>query len=203
MRPVDFTPSWYLEIRREHRSSRGRVVGLVAMLVLMVVCSVLADRDSKAAVADLTVLQQSYHAQTGLVDRLDTLDKKHAATAHQTDLLEDAGGGVTVGQVFRELAQLMPKDLSVRRVVLNKALRFTIDPEMLAEAFQDMDAPPRVTRLEISGISKRGRDIGSLVSQMSRSPLFYEVQLRYERSNSVYGAEVVEFVIDCKMPVFK
>ncbi len=203
MRPIDFTPKWYVDIRREHRSSKGRALGLMIVLVLIVVCSVLADRDSKAAVADLTVLQQSFHAQTGLVERLDELDQKHTATAHQTDLLEDAGGGVTTAQVFRELAHLMPPELSIRRVVLNKALRFAVDPELLEVSLKDMDPPPVVTRLEITGISKKGRDIGSLVSQMSRSPLFYDVQLRYERSNSAYGADVVEFVVDSKMPVFE
>ena len=203
MRSVDFTPQWYRDVRHEQRSSRGRVVGLLVVLALMISCSVLGDSDSRAAMADLTVLRQSYHAQSGLVERLDELDREHAASAHQTDLLDDAGGGLTAAQVFRELAQLMPKELSIRRVVFHKALRFDVDPERLVESLKEIDPPPDVTRLEISGFSQKGRDIGSLVSQMSRSPLFFDVQLRYERSNSAYGAEVVEFVVDCKMPIFE
>ncbi|GJM26593.1 MAG: hypothetical protein DHS20C16_30080 [Phycisphaerae bacterium] len=203
MRSVDFTPQWYLDVRHEHRSSRSRVIGLLVVLALLITCSVLADSDSRAARADLTVLRQSYHAQAGLVERLDELDRKHSVSAHQSDLLDDAGGGVTVAQIFRELAQLMPEELSIRRVVLNRSLRFELKPEQLAEAPKDIDPPPDLTRLEISGFSQKGRDIGSLVSQMSRSPLFFDVQLRYERSNSEYGVEVVEFVVDCKMPVFE
>ena len=203
MRPVDFTPQWYLDVRREHRSSRSRLIGLLIVLGLAISGGVLADSDSKAAMTDLVVLRESYHAQSGLVERLDELDRMHAASAHRADLLEDAGGGVLVAQVFRELAQLMPEELSIRRVVLNKSLRFEVDPASLADAPKDIDPPPLVTRLEISGFAQKGRDIGSLVSAMSRSALFYDVQLRYERSNREFGVEVVEFVVDCKMPVFE
>ena len=180
MRPVDFTPQWYLDVRREHRSSRSRLIGLLIVLGLAISGGVLADSDSKAAMTDLVVLRESYHAQSGLVERLDELDRMHAASAHRADLLEDAGGGVLVAQVFRELAQLMPEELSIRRVVLNKSLRFEVDPASLADAPKDIDPPPLVTRLEISGFAQKGRDIGSLVSEMSRSALFYDVQLIYE-----------------------
>ncbi len=203
MRSIDFTPQWYLDVRREYRSSRSRVIGLLVVLGLVISGGVLAASDSKAAMADLTVLRQSYYAQSGLVERLDALDRNHAASAHRADMLDDAAGGVLVAQVFREIAQLMPEALSVRRVVLHKSPRFSVKLDELTEIPKDIDRVPEVTRLEISGFAQKGRDIGSLVSQMSRSALFYDVQLRYERSNREFGVEVVEFVVDCKMPVFE
>ena len=176
---------------------------MLAALGLMVVCGFLAESDSNAAMAELNLLRESYHAQTGLVDRLDQLDRDHAATAHRYDMLADTGGGITMSDVFRELARLMPEALSIRHVDFKKALRIQVDPSELSGVAVEMEPPPLTTTLEISGLSQKGRDIGSLVSQMSRSPLFFDVQLRYERAREVYGTDVVEFVIDCKMPSFE
>lgn len=203
MRVVDFTPQWYLEVRGEQRSSRFRIGGLLVVMVLMVACSMLASSDSKAAMADLDLLRQSFYTQSGLVGCLDRLDKEHADSARQVDMLDDTSGGVTMSEIFKELSQLMPDALSIRRVDYSKALRIQIDPEELSSAVREMEPPPETTTLEISGLSQKGRDIGSLVSKMSRSPFFFDVQLRYERARDVLGEDVVEFVIDCKMPAFE
>ncbi|NOX57512.1 MAG: PilN domain-containing protein [Planctomycetes bacterium] len=203
MRVIDFTPQWYLETLAERRGSRFRLTGLLIALAMMIVCSVQATSFSNAAIADLNLLQESFHAQSGLVGRLDQLDKKHAAGAHRLNMLDDVGGGITTADVVRELSHLMPESLTIRKIEFNKALRIEVDLRELAGAFEKLEPPPEVTTFAIAGVSKKGSDIGNLVSQMSRSPVFFDVQLRYERASDVFGSKIVEFVIDCKMPSFE
>ena len=202
MKDVDFTPEWYAKSLAERKGSRNRVAGLAVLAVLVLACSCQSTSQTRAAALALERLQHSYEAQQGMIAQLDALAESNAQHAKDARILADVSGGLAVDSLLVELSHLMPRALSMRAIYLQRAPRIGFAPSEGEEAEAEEQEPPATT-LEITGWAASGTEIGSLVSRLAASELFYDVTLRYERPETVSDRRVVEFLVECRVPEFE
>ena len=202
MKDIDFTPDWYVEQVGEQQSVRRRLAGLVLVIVLVLVWSYQSSSRTRAVAMTLEHLQHSHGAQAEMMAQLDALEGANAQGSVNARLLTAVGGGLTVSGLLTELSHLMPRTVSIRSLYLQKAPRIHFPPADERKAKEEPEEPP-ATALEITGWASTGSEIGTLVSRMSASELFYDVALKYERPETVSGRKVVEFLVVCRMPEFE
>jgi len=204
MKDVDFTPEWYAKSLAERKGSRNRVAGLAVLAVLVLAWSCQSTSRTSAAALSLERLQHSYEAQRGMIAQLDALVQSNAQHAKDARLLADVSGGLAVDNLLVELSHLMPRALSMRAIYLQRAPRIGFSPIEGEEAEAEAkEQEPPATTLEITGWAASGTEIGTLVSRLAASELFYAVTLRYERPEIVFDRRVVEFLVECRVPEFE
>lgn len=205
MREVDFTPQWYLDRAIALHGSRARVGGMMLCGVLILVWYVNQVSVTRAASAGAARLNQCVLAQQKLNVQLDLYDRELSTLKGKEELVEILGGGVLTGQVISEIARLMPETMSLRKIRLERSLRFSpsdcADDQALTMA-QEMSAP-KVTTLEIGGVAASGVNIGAYVNALNASGLLRNVNLRYQRAETFADREIVSFEIAALMPQFE
>lgn len=205
MRQVDFTPQWYLDRICALRGARVRVGGMMLSGVLVLVWYVNEVSVTRAAGVDVARLSQCVLAQRKLEAQLDVYDHELSMLGFKERLAQNLGGGVLTGQVIAEIARLMPATMSLRKIRLERSLRFSPsdckEDQVLAMS-QEMSVP-RVTTLEIGGVAASGVNIGEYVNALNESELLSNVNLRYQRAETYGDREIVSFEIVALMPQFE
>lgn len=205
MRDVDFTPDWYLESLQERQGSRLRVVGMVAIGVLIVVWYVHSVNLIRSARAEAAQLTQSLVVQQTLAAQLDQFDREHAEAKKKQQMVDNLGGGLATGQVIAEITRMMPATMSLQSVRLRKSARLSsdeIDEDRATVLMQELSIP-KVTSLEVSGWAANGINVGGFVSALGESPMISDVTMRFQRTETHLGREVTAFEVVALMPQFE
>lgn len=216
MREVDFRPEWYVSSLTERARARIHAPGFLLIAFLLLVWWTDAAARSRAAAVGVAQLSDALDVQGSMVAQLDRLDREIASRRRDQALLQDLSAGLPAAGVLAELSHLAPLSVSIRSLVLDKAT----DAERAAGSPDDALRPRKRTlgataaaatatdrsqrtALEITGWAASGEDIANLVSGMSASPLFTDVALGYERTETLEDRVVVAFKIVCHVPRFE
>jgi len=205
MREIDFTPQWYLDRITALRGARVRVGGLMLCGVLILVWYVNQVSVTRAASAGAARLNQCVLAQLKLDAQLDLYERELSMLSAKEERVETLGGGVLTGQVIAEIARLMPETMSLRKIRLDRSMRFSpsdCEQDQVLTMAQEMSAP-KVTTLEIGGIAASGVNIGAYVNALNASGMLSNVNLRYQRAETYADQEIVTFEIAALMPQFE
>lgn len=208
MREIDFTPISYAQSLKEHKGEGIRLGGLIVIGVLIAVWTYDTASRTEAAAVELGELKQSYEVQQRAAQQLEVMEEASVAKARYAGILADVGGGVRAAEIVAELSHLLPKSSSIRRLRLEKMPRVAPAPDdeddrkMSRSASAEEDEEPP-TELTITGWSPTGAEVGRIVQRLSRSALFEEVALQYQRTVSIEDRSVVEFQVTCVMPEFE
>ncbi len=202
MKDVDFRPSWYIKILADREGSRFRVSGFVVLGCLLLVASYESVHHTQASMDQLQELHGIYQSQDGLMSELDRLELENRVWTQSAAILTDVGSGVTVSGLLAEISHLMPRQMSLREVTMARPSRVAaIDPNATSDS--EKEQKETMGAFEIAGWAESGTAIGYFVSRLAQSDLFYDVVLRYQRPETVYGKDVVEFRLVCRMLDFR
>jgi len=200
MREVDFRPDCYVLALAERAGARVHVSGFIVMACLLLVWWADATSRGSAATVAVAQLADAVAVQDPMVAHLGRLNREIEVRRRDHRLLVELSGGLPTSDVLAEIAHLAPPSLSLRTLVLERSPRVVpvgnVDAKVLARL-------PKRTTLELTGWAASGEDIANLVSGMANSPLFTEVSLGYERSETVEDRLVVAFQVVCHMPQFE
>ncbi len=202
MKELDFTPEWYVKALADREGTRLRLGGFIILGVLLIVAGLESARQTWAATRKLQEVQGAYDVQSPMLKRLEELRSEQTHWMNNAKVLADVGGGVVVADIFTELSHLMPRSLTLREVYLNKSPRVIFGSNSATEEEESL-TEKKATVLEVAGWAASGSEIGTFVRCMADSPLFYDVSLRYERPETIYGKSVVEFRVVCRMAQFE
>lgn len=199
MREVDFRPDWYVQALAERAGAKVHVTGFVVVAALLLAWWADATARSRADTVAVARLSAALGTQEAMVAQVDRLARSMAERQGDLALLHNLGGGVPVAALLAEISHLAPPSLTLRAVVLDRPPRI----DLPSTAPEGAAGPPTRATLELTGWAASGQDIANFVSGLSSSPLFAQVTLGYERSETVAQRTVVAFKIVCVMPEFE
>lgn len=202
MKEIDFTPQWYVQIRRERSGAGLRASGMIIIGVLVSLWYFESTALTRAAVRDLRQLQDSQQHQRGVAQWMDKLNAEMVLVRRNQALLDDLGGGVAAADLIAELSRQMPASLWLGQAMWRKAPRVLPEDPNTASANLARDVP-KATTLELSGWGLTGADVGAFVTRLKASPLFTSVNLKFERTEKLDERDVLAFLIECQMPEFE
>lgn len=205
MREVDFIPSWYRASRQRKRDLVIRAVFLGVLAVEMVLISVGFYAQRAAVRKNLAELEASFEGQAEVITDISQLVLRLEELRNKRQLLSDVGGGAPVHGVLAELSRLMPDATALTRVGLTQSRRIGEAGRREAGDAGKVVAQPDddEATLEITGWAASDIHVGSLMSNLARSPLFGDVRLRYSRPVAVNDREVRAFQLTCELPQFE
>ena len=203
MKELDFTPEWYVKALADREGTGLRLGGFIILGVLLIVAGLESGRQTRAATQKLQEVQGAYDVQSPMLKRLEELKNEQAHWMNNAKVLADVSGGFVVADIFTELSHLMPRSLTLREVYLHKSPRVIFAGKAADEKDDELTEEAEATVFEVAGWAASGSEIGTFVRRMSESPLFYDVSLRYERPETIYGKSVVEFRVVSRMAQFE
>jgi len=203
MREIDLRPDWYVESLSERRGSGFRLGGLIAMGALIVIWGYDATSRTNAAATELAELAHQVKAQDAAAADIAVYEAEMVARQRYAGLLKQVGGGVGVVEVIAEVTRAMPRAMNIERFQLDKAPRIAAAVEEENGGGEAKDARPALSNVQFYGFAATGGDVGGFVSRLSQSPLFEDVTLRFQRTILQEGEDVVEFYVECSMPLFE
>jgi Tfp pilus assembly protein PilN len=204
MREIDFIPSWYRASRRRKRDLVIRAVFLSVLAVEMILVSVGSYIQRAAAREDLAELETSFAGQAEVITSLSQLVLRLEELRDKRQLLSDVTGGAPVHGVLAELSHLMPEATALTRVGLSQSRRIGAAGRQKEGDAGKVAAQPDDDEgtLEITGWAASDVHVGSLMTNLARSPLFGDVRLRYSKPVAVNDREVRAFQLTCELPQF-
>ncbi|MCB9865263.1 MAG: PilN domain-containing protein [Phycisphaerales bacterium] len=204
---MDFRPDWYVASLAERAGARLHVSGLIAVACLLVVWWADATARSRADTVAVAKLATALEAQDPMVAQMNRLDQEVSRRQSDLALWHNLDGGLPVAALLAEISHLAPPSLTLRAMVLDRPPRMapqvTVASKAAGKPVEKTPPAPTESVLELTGWAASGQDIANFVSGMSASPLFAEVTLGYERSETVAQRVVVAFKIVCVMPEFE
>ena len=205
MKEIDFIPDWYRANRRRRRDLAVRATCLAVLAVAMIAASAGRYAQTAAAREDLAQLQASFESQEDVIHGLSVLELRLAELGASRQLVSDVAGGAPMHGVLAELSHLMPDATTLTELRVAQGRRIADarpaaheDPDSAAPAPDDRDGT-----LEITGWAVSDINVGSLMSNMARSPLLHDVRLRYSKPAVVNGRQAREFRLTCRLPQFE
>ncbi|MCK4659098.1 MAG: PilN domain-containing protein [Phycisphaerae bacterium] len=211
MKEIDFIPDWYIaQCRRKHsRITQVTFLAILAMTMVLVSAGrhvqVVSARENLAELqAGLASREEAVEVLT-VLDELETrLDELHAKQL----LLIDVAGGAPLHAVLAELSHLMPDAMVLKEVRVKQKPRLTQPASGEENAVEDSGQTSRSCddwdgKVEIAGWAGSGKAVGNLMTNMTRSPLFHEVALRYSKPVVVDSHEAWEFKVTSRLPQFE
>lgn len=203
MHEIDLRPDWYVQSLRERSGSNFRLGGLIAIGALIVIWGYDATSRTNAAATELFDLAQQVKAQDAAAADVAVLEAEMVARHRYAGLLKQVGGGVRAAEVIAEVTRAMPREMNIERFLLESAPRIAAASDDENGGGQEKDAGPLLSNVQFYGFAATGGDIGAFVSRLSQSPLFEDVTLRFQRTTVQKGEDVVEFHVECSMPLFE
>ncbi len=205
MREIDFIPDWYCASRRRKRDLmiRGTLLGIFALALLIVS----AGRYAQTAIAreNLAQLQVGFESQAEMIQTLTELELRLDELRAKRRLLSDGAGGAPLHGVVAELSHLMPKAMVLTQLHIVRQRRVPDSDPLESEA--SADAKPAHEdgdgKLLVMGWAASDVNVGSLMTNIARSPVFGDPKLCYSKPVVVNDREAREFRLTSRLPQFE
>jgi len=207
MDSIDFLP----EKVRLGRARRQRLIRqgylLVAFAIALVVLGYYRQGRIKEASAQLAILDESAASLQQQAQRRTTLEEQMQNLMIKKRVEEHLGSRISAQLVLAELQRQMPASISLTSLDLQSqdvsAGDSTSGKHISARATaagktdgKKGDAVKRV-ELVVTGLAPTDVDVANFIGQLSSSPLFEEVNMRYAKNVIIQGRIAREFQASC------
>jgi len=205
MKEIDFIPDWYCASCRRKRDLmvRGTLLGIFALALLIVS----AGRYAQAAVARENVarLQTSFDSQAQMIQTLTELELRLDELRAKRQLLADVAGGAPVHGMVAELSHLMPQAMALTQLHIARERRVPDSGPRESKASEDAKVAHEDGdgELMVMGWAASDVNVGSLMTNIARSPVFGDPELRYSKPMVVNGRAAREFRLTSPLPQFE
>ena len=198
MKTLNFLPDWYREQLQRRARARRRTTWLVLVVAAAGCWSGLQQVRIVRAEGRLAALRAQHQLQTPMVDQAVWLRKTLLELDSEHTLYADLCGGAKLHQIFAELADRLPASVVLEGLEIDRGPR--LQPAGEPETKSNEPTPPNTL---IRGYAVRAADVGRLVNELTKSPVFEDVVLKYAQPTEVDGHALRGFEIQGQVPQFE
>ena len=205
MRGVDFRPNWYCVSRNRKRNTAIRVLLLSILAAEVILGSMGTFAQRAAARQQVAELHGELQGQADVFGEIDELSSEVEGLRQEQELLSDVSGGVPAHRVLSEVSRLMPGTVVLTDLHLTKRRSIrksgsTVGVGLESTEGIDADGP---SGLEIMGWAASDVAVGTFMSNLAESAVFYDVSLSHSSPVIVRDRAARGFKLTCKLVEFE
>ncbi len=200
MKLVNLLPEWYLQQRRRRRQTRMHILAMLALAGILAGAHAIALH----GVEELTLRSDTLTARlAGITDHSALVSTRQSQLARLQNIelaYQELGSPIPMSAVLQQIQNDMGPGMALSRVAVE------VQPEAIKGSgfVGDSKAPPQwhdVAKLTVVGVSPDDGKIVELIGSLTGNPLFSNVSLNYERTETVREFAVRRFEIRMDMDV--
>jgi Tfp pilus assembly protein PilN len=202
MRDVDFVPPWYRDLMRRKRSTTGYLLVLASMVILVAGGAFRRHAEIRAAERGLAEGDAAIASTRADLQKLDALRQLRDQWRRQEQVVTSTGVNVEASRLLAALTKVMPPDTALTGLSFavaepdHEAAPTTApSASTRAERLPPRQAGTRRMNVSLRGIASGEVAVASVLSGISKQPLFRHVNLTYAKDRREQDATLREFEV--------
>jgi hypothetical protein len=210
MREVEFLPEWYPRVRQRRRMVVMQTWASLALICALGVWMLLVQRNVHAREVELSSLRTDLNQSEAEVSRLEELLQLQQQLGRQDQIFLKIGRPIESTKIITTLEQLMPRDMALLDMTVEKDETVTRSANALAARAA---RPPQAgsaaaaaaaeikIRLRLHGVAPNDMDLAEFLAKLTTKPFFKQTELIYTRERQDSGHVMREFEVSVVMNI--
>lgn len=217
MYDCDFIPIEYRERQRVRRMVRHRVIALVSLFGAMAVCFAANQYQLSSAQAMIAEVREQKSEIERVADRRREMEQARVVLKNLRQLLDQLSGHRSLVPVFSDLSGRIPDSIVLTSCVLyeptlsdfavprinagdaDQARRAALTRSHSIASDPNGDAELKYRGLKLTGVARTVPDIIEFVTELDRSPLFFQVNMDVKEAVIHLGQPARRFELRCRL----
>jgi len=194
MRELEFLPAWYPALRRKRRFVALQAWLACAILVVLGLWMLLAERNVRSAEASLANLQGQLAQTDDQLHRLSELQSLKDQMSQQAEVVSRLGPHVPIARLINVLEDAMPDDMAILDLS-SQAQAQTKQASSLSAATGSQPVLVRTELVRLHGVAPSDVDLGNFLARLAGVSYFSDIAMTYSKDRVDSGRMMREFEV--------
>lgn len=201
MSDVDFLPNWYRDLLKRRRQSLLNLAALALLVAVLATAAVFKTEQVTLEEHRVAAVQSELEGARQELQKLSALTQLRDQWRRQDSVLSSTGVNVEASRLLAALEQVVPADTALTDLTFTLEDRTAqVEPEVEGQQPAPTiaaDAPGAGRRLKVSlrGLAPGELAVANLLSAISKTSLFTQVNLNYAKDHEEAGETVRQFEV--------